>query len=126
MWENEMRVAQVEKTKGPLDAPQFAGTHQELFRRLGLGESNCGVFGGEWIAGGPWIESISPIDGQLLGRVQSGSVEDYQRVVQRARAAFLDWQTVPAPRRGEIVRQLGNALREVKAELGRLVTLETG
>jgi aldehyde dehydrogenase (NAD+) len=69
---------------------------------------------------------MSPIDGGLLATVRQATDEHYERVLERARAAFGTWQTFPAPKRGEIVRQLGNALRAAKHDLGRLVTLETG
>jgi len=97
-----------------------------LFKRLGLNQTNPGVFCGEWLGSGKSLKSISPIDGRVLATVRTATPDQYQRTVQRAREAFLKWQTVPAPKRGEIVRQLGNALREAKRDLGRLVTLEAG
>ena len=72
------------------------------------------------------MDSVSPVDGKLLASVRTATPEDYERVVQRAEAAFQKWQTVPAPKRGEVIRQLGNALREAKQALGELVTLEAG
>src|SRR5437763_1690043 len=98
----------------------------EVLRKLGLEKENPGAFSGEWLGSGKSLESISPIDGRLLATVRTATPEDYERTVQRAQQAFQSWQTMPAPKRGEIVRQLGNALREAKADLGRLVTLETG
>jgi len=98
----------------------------KLFRRLGLARSNSGVFCGEWLGGGKLLKSISPIDGEELAVVRTATPEEYRRVAQGAQAAFQKWQTVPAPKRGEVVRQLGNALREAKPDLGRLVTLEAG
>jgi aldehyde dehydrogenase (NAD+) len=68
----------------------------------------------------------SPIDGSKIARVQDASAEDCQRVIAAAHAAFLSWRSVPAPRRGELVRLLGEELRAVKADLGLLVTLEAG
>ncbi|MDB6022952.1 MAG: gabD, partial [Pedosphaera sp.] len=97
-----------------------------LFKKLGLKSVNPGVFCGEWRGGGALVQSMSPIDGKLLASVRQATSEDYELSVQRASAAFQKWQTVPAPRRGEIIRQLGNALRAAKQELGRLVTLEAG
>ncbi|MEJ2641418.1 MAG: aldehyde dehydrogenase family protein [Desulfosarcinaceae bacterium] len=72
------------------------------------------------------IISDSPIDGASLGGVFSASEEDYEKTVARAKEAFADWRLVPAPKRGEIVRQIGLKLREYKQPLGHLVTLETG
>jgi aldehyde dehydrogenase (NAD+) len=97
-----------------------------VLKKLGLKKINPGAFCGEWLGSGKVLESISPIDGKVIASVRTATLEEYQRTVQRARAAFQKWQIVPAPKRGEIIRQLGNALREAKADLGRLVTLEAG
>jgi len=97
-----------------------------LLKSLGLSGINPGAFNGEWIGSDRRLESVSPIDGRVLGVVRTATTGDYERVIQAARAAFEKWQTVPAPKRGEVVRQLGNALRKAKKDLGRLVTLETG
>ncbi len=97
-----------------------------LFKRLGLRPENAGVFCGEWIGSGPVLKSISPIDGRELGRVRTAAAADYERAVGRAGQAFQAWQTLPAPKRGEIIRQFGNALRAAKTDLARLVTLEAG
>ena len=64
--------------------------------------------------------------GSQLATVQQVTEEEYDAIVARAQEAFLHWRTVPAPRRGELVRQIGDRLREVKGELGALVTLEMG
>jgi aldehyde dehydrogenase (NAD+) len=85
-----------------------------------------GVFCGEWIGSGPILKCISPIDGKELGRVRTATATDYERTVMQAGEAFRSWQNLPAPKRGEIIRQFGNALRAEKTNLGRLVTLETG
>jgi aldehyde dehydrogenase (NAD+) len=94
--------------------------------KLGLSDVNEGVFDGEWRGGGAKIDKISPIDGQRLASVRTASDSDYQKAITRAQEAFLKWRTTPGPVRGETVRRLGNALRELKHELGQLVTLETG
>ena len=98
----------------------------DIFPRLGLKANNAGVFAGEWFGSGPVIEKRSPIDGTLLGRVTTASPADYDRAAGVAQRAFGVWREVPAPKRGEMVRRLGEALREQKRDLGRLVTLETG
>ena len=98
----------------------------DTLKKLGLTEENAGAFDGEWHGAGAVLEKFSPIDGKLLARVRTASGEDYERVVTRAAEAFLKWRVTPAPVRGETVRQLGNALREAKADLGKLVTLEMG
>lgn len=68
----------------------------------------------------------SPIDGELIGRVASHTVAQADAALEHAQAAYAVWRDVPAPRRGELVRLLGNRLREQKRALGSLITLETG
>ena len=99
---------------------------QNVLKNLGLGDENPGVFSGEWHGGGEILEKISPADGKSLGKVRAASAEDYDKVIQRAQEAFKHWCVIPGPVRGETVRQLGNALREAKDDLGRLVSLESG
>src|SRR5207248_4285613 len=99
---------------------------QTALEKLGLLDINDGVFDGQWRGGGAKIDKISPIDGQRLASVRSASDGDYDEAITRAHEAFLKWRVTPAPVRGETVRRLGNALRELKHELGQLVTLETG
>ncbi len=97
-----------------------------VIKSLGLAETNDGAFSGTWGGGGAVIEKHSPVDGKLLGKVRTATPEDYEQTIVRAQEAFLKWRTVPAPVRGETVRQLGNALRAQKHELGLLVSLEAG
>ena len=99
---------------------------KSLFDRLGLADDNPGVFDGEWRGGGAKIDKISPIDGRRLASVHTASEDDYNKAITRAQEAFSKWRVTPAPVRGETVRRLGNTLRELKHELGQLVTLETG
>src|SRR6185369_16519861 len=98
----------------------------EIFPRLGLKANNAGVFAGEWFGSGALIEKHSPIDGTLLGKVKSATQADVERAIGAAQRAFLAWREVPAPKRGEVVRRLGEALRAHRRDLGKLVTLETG
>ena len=99
---------------------------QSLFKKLGIAAENPGVFNGEWSGSGPVIEKFSPIDGKPLGRVRTATDAEYQQTISRAEKAFGKWRVTPGPVRGETVRQLGNALRELKSDLGQLVTLESG
>jgi L-aminoadipate-semialdehyde dehydrogenase len=99
---------------------------QSTLDKLDLSDINEGVFDGEWRGSGAKIDKISPIDGQRLASVHTASAEDYDKAISRAQEAFLKWRTTPGPVRGDTVRRLGNALRELKQELGQLVTLETG
>lgn len=98
-----------------------------LLNRLGLESVNSGVGCGEWLSPhGEEIASINPATGEPLARVRLALQADYEQVVERSLAAFQKWRLCPAPQRGEIVRQLGLALREHKADLGLLTTLEVG
>ena len=99
---------------------------QTTLEKLGIAEENPGAFDGEWRGGGAVIEKLSPIDGKLLARVRTASEEDYERIVTRAQEAFTKWRVTPGPVRGETVRQIGNALREAKSDLAKLVTMEMG
>ena len=101
-------------------------TKDEILSALGIEDVNPGGFAGDWLGSGPDLEVYSPIDGSRLATVQQVTEPEYDAIVDRAHAAFLEWRKVPAPRRGEIVRQLGNKLRENKQALGELVTLEMG
>lgn len=101
---------------------------EDLFRRLGLAEVNSGACDASWIedTGGRELASINPATGEPLGRVVMATAKSYDRVVDRAIDTFATWRTVPPPVRGELVRRIGLALREHKADLGLLITLETG
>ncbi len=99
---------------------------ENVLKKLGLADENPGAFFGEWGGKGEVIEKISPIDGKVIGRVRTASDDEYETVVTRAQEAFRTWRTTPAPVRGETVRQLGNALRDAKNELGQLVAMEAG
>ena len=99
---------------------------QSVFHKLGLTDENPGAFCGEWYGGGARIEKFSPIDGKRLASVHTASEEDYDKAIARAQEAFLKWRVTPGPVRGDTVRRLGNALRELKPDLAQLVTLETG
>ncbi len=95
-----------------------------FLQKLGIQDINPGGFCGEWIGSGPEQEVITPIDGSRIATVRQVTESEYDRVIERAHGAFLHWRTVPAPKRGDVVRQLGNRLRELKPELAQLVTLE--
>ncbi len=99
---------------------------QAVLSKLGLEKINPGAFCGEWFGSGDVLECRSPIDGSVIASVTQATEQDYERIVDRAHQAFKKWRTTPAPIRGETVRQLGDALREAKPELGALVTIEMG
>ncbi len=100
----------------------------DILRKLGVNETNSGVStGNNWLKGeGTVLESHSPVDGALVGTVRSANKAEYEQVIATAQKAFVDWRTWPAPKRGEVVRQLGEELRKHKVELGKLVSYEMG
>jgi aldehyde dehydrogenase (NAD+) len=79
-----------------------------------------------WNTTGALIDSYSPVDGKLIASVKSATASDYDRVIKTAQAAFLEWRQIPAPKRGEIVRQLAERIRFYKEPLGKLVSYEMG
>jgi aldehyde dehydrogenase (NAD+) len=100
----------------------------EILEKLNIQAVNSGACHGDWIDSpeGGLLESISPANGEVLARVQMAGAADYQAVVGRAATTFAAWRMVPAPKRGEIVREIGNELRAHKQDLGALVSLEMG
>jgi aldehyde dehydrogenase (NAD+) len=101
---------------------------KEALSTLGIKKSNQGTSDGQkWYRStGPKLESYSPVDGNLIGTVYSTDEKSYNQTVAKAEAAFKEWRKWPAPKRGEIVRQLGEALRKYKEPLGKLVSYEMG
>ncbi|MBT1686787.1 L-piperidine-6-carboxylate dehydrogenase [Dawidia soli] len=95
---------------------------------LGLKKSNAGTSTGtRWLRStGAAIESFSPVDGKLIGTVASTDERAYEQALSTAHEAFKAWRTWPAPKRGEVVRQIGEALRQYKEPLGKLVSYEMG
>ena len=99
----------------------------DVLARLGVKAVNQGAFADRWLdCPGPEIISLNPANGLPLAAVRSASQAEYEAVLQAATQSFLKWRLLPAPQRGEIVRQIGQALRDHKSDLGLLVTLETG
>lgn len=101
---------------------------QQSLKNLGIQESNLGSSTGTtWLdSGAASLASFSPADGKKIASVQLATEETYEAVVAQALVAFETWRNVPAPKRGDIVREIGNALREVKDDLGKLVSYEMG
>jgi aldehyde dehydrogenase (NAD+) len=100
----------------------------EFLQALHLAPANAGVStGSQWLSStGAVLSSFSPVNGQLIGTVTGAGRESYEAVIQQAQTAFLEWRTWPAPKRGEVVRQFGDALRQYKQPLGQLVSYEMG
>ena len=100
---------------------------QNTLKALGIKESNDGCSTGKnWFGEGALLESYSPVDGKLIAKIKTATQGDYQKAMAAAMDAFKYWRTVPAPKRGEIVRQFGDKLRSRKADLGKLVSYEMG
>jgi aldehyde dehydrogenase (NAD+) len=100
----------------------------DFIKQLGIKQTNDGVSTGvNWITStGETITSSSPVDGKTIASVTSADKATYETVIAKAQEAFAEWRTWPAPKRGEIVRQIGEALRAKKEPLGRLVSYEMG
>lgn len=101
----------------------------DFLKILGIQEENFGASTGtQWLTGSE--ESVltisSPTNGKFIGKVKQASLADYETIIKKAEEAFLYWRTVPAPKRGEVVRQIGDKLREYKEPLGKLVSYEMG
>ncbi|MCB0504109.1 MAG: aldehyde dehydrogenase family protein [Cyclobacteriaceae bacterium] len=105
----------------------FFGIHEAL-NVLGVNKHNAGVStGSTWLESGTnKLVSVSPVDGNTIGTVAEATEEEYEKVIQKAEEAFKKWRLVPAPKRGEVVRQIGEALRKYKEPLGKLVSYEMG
>ncbi len=101
---------------------------KDFLQSLGIGSLNSGGYDGEWIQnpGGPALDSVSPVDGNSIAVVTTVSGERCDALIGRSREAFLKWRDWPAPKRGDVVRQIGNAFRQHKKELGALVSWEMG
>jgi aldehyde dehydrogenase (NAD+) len=107
---------------------KFEFSIKDDLKELGIEAANSGVCTGTvWKeTKGDFVESFSPSDGELIAGVHQGTVEDYQQVIETAKNAFKTWRMVPAPKRGEIVRQIGLELRKYREPLGKLVSYEMG
>ena len=100
---------------------------EKALKALGVKDINEGTStGSNNFSSGDVIESVSPVNGKLIAKVKTTTKADYDKVMDAATAAFPVWRAMPAPQRGEIVRQFGNKLRELKEPLGRLVSFEMG
>ena len=99
----------------------------EMLKNLGIESENIGTSTGiKFIGSDESIDSISPVDGEFISQSTLTTEAQYEDVIQTAQQAFMQWRLVPAPKRGEIVRQIGEALRHKKDDLGKLVSYEMG
>jgi aldehyde dehydrogenase (NAD+) len=98
-----------------------------ILRRLGIEAENAGATDGKtWFGSGELLDVTDPTTGKLLARVKQATEADYERVVKTTHDAFVAWRSVPAPQRGQVVREIGDELRKHKDDLGALVTIEMG
>ncbi|KAF8388717.1 hypothetical protein HHK36_025397 [Tetracentron sinense] len=105
----------------------FGRKEYEFLKELGLGPRNPGCYvNGAWKGNGPVFSSVNPANNQTIAEVTEASIQDYEEGMQACSEAEKIWMQIPAPKRGEIVRQIGDALRAKLQHLGRLVSLEMG
>ncbi|EEF27914.1 aldehyde dehydrogenase, putative [Ricinus communis] len=105
----------------------FSRKEYEFLSEIGLSSRNLGCYvNGTWKARGPVVTTVNPANNQVIAEVVEGNIEDYEEGMQACYDASKIWMQVPAPKRGDIVRQIGDALRVKLQQLGRLVSLEMG
>ncbi|MCG2791981.1 MAG: aldehyde dehydrogenase family protein [Weeksellaceae bacterium] len=99
----------------------------ESLKKLGISQQNKGTSTGlDFFSSGKSIDSISPADGKVIASIQTADQADYEKVLAKAQEAYQEFRQIPSPKRGDLVRQFGNKLREYKADLGKLVSYEMG
>lgn len=101
---------------------------KETLERLGLDEVNSGIYSGKWapVEGHETVTSYSPIDGKAIAKVTVATKAEYEEVKKKSKEVFEQFRIMPAAKRGQIIAEIGRALREKKEDLGRMVTLEVG
>jgi len=104
-----------------IDDPKFS-----FLKDLGIERTNKGVYNGEWCGNGEVTKSYDPATKEVIAEVQNGNVEDLNNCIKIADDSYKQWKNLPAPFRGEIVRQIGDELRKYREPLGKLVSLEMG
>ncbi|MDR3672770.1 MAG: aldehyde dehydrogenase family protein, partial [Holophaga sp.] len=102
------------------------GAMEQVLGKLGIAERNPGGFAGQWLAGGKTQRVVSPLDGEVLATVGNVDRMDFEQILAGCHQAAASWRLVPAPKRGEVVRALGDEIRRNKEALAELVTLEMG
>jgi len=102
------------------------GKYASFLKELGIQEQNAGVYYGKWTGSGPSINSVNPTTGEIIASVSTGTVADYNAAAEACTKSWKVWAELTAPARGEIVRQIGEGLRQHKKALGKLVSLEVG
>lgn len=108
-------------TKYLVDDPKYS-----FLKELGIERSNAGVYNGKWTGSGPVTQSIDPASGSVIADVTTGTEQELEECMRVGNDAYKVWSNLPAPYRGEIVRQIGDELRKKLQPLGKLVSLEMG
>uniref|UniRef100_A0A224XLS1 aldehyde dehydrogenase (NAD(+)) n=1 Tax=Panstrongylus lignarius TaxID=156445 RepID=A0A224XLS1_9HEMI len=98
----------------------------DFLQDLGIEKCNNGVYNGKWSGNGKVVTTVCPANGHPIAEIRQGNQSDYEECVKAAQEAWKIWADIPAPKRGEIVRQIGDALRNKLVSLGKLVSLEMG
>ena len=98
----------------------------DFISELGIKDINPGGFSTEWLGSGSDLESTTPADGSIIATVKQCDSGDYEKIMQDATSTFKKWRMEPAPKRGEVIRKLGNEFRKYKEPLGKLISWEMG
>ena len=101
----------------------------KILKNLGIEQTNSGSWQGPnplQSENNDLIESINPSNGKVIATVANTTIQEYESIIKNAQDSFLEWQKVPPPLRGDVVRRIGNALRDYKDDLGSLISLENG
>lgn len=101
-------------------------TKLDFLNELGIEDMNLGGYSDNWLGSGDDLDCITPVDGTLIAKVKQCNSDDYENILQKSTDIFKKWRMEPAPKRGEVVRNLANAFRENKAALGKLISWEMG
>ena len=101
-------------------------TKLDFLEELGIEDLNLGGYSESWLGSGADLDCITPVDGTLIAKVKQCNSGDYETIMQRSSQIFKKWRMEPAPKRGEVVRNLANAFRKHKTALGKLISWEMG
>ena len=101
-------------------------TTLDFLNELGIEKVNFGGYSDKWLGSGSELDSVTPVDGTLIAKVKQCNSGDYENIMQKSSEIFKKWRMEPAPKRGEVVRNLANAFRKHKVALGKLISWEMG
>ena len=101
-------------------------TTLDFLKELGIEKVNFGGYSDKWLGSGSELDSVTPVDGTLIAKIKQCNSGDYENIMQRSSEIFKKWRMEPAPKRGEVVRNLANAFRKHKVALGKLISWEMG